>query len=279
MNSGEILSYVTFFYFFCFFFYLIMIFTFKDIFGLMGTYLTLFTLLLHSYGIVLRWIESYKMGIGHAPLTNLYESLIFFAWAIIFLYLIVEFKTKNRSPGVFTTPVAFLIMAYASYGGMESRITPLIPALKSNWLIAHVVTCFVGYGAFALAFSLSIMYLLKQRKENPNSSILNIIPPVHILDELTYQIIAIGFVMLTLGIITGAVWAHYAWGRYWGWDPKETWSLITWLIYGAFLHGRYVRGWRGRLLAVLSIVGFLSVIFTYLGVNLLLSGLHSYATG
>ncbi len=279
MNSGEILSYVTFFYFFCFLFYLIMVFTFKDIFGLMGTYLTLFTLLLHSYGIVLRWIESYKMGIGHAPLTNLYESLIFFAWAIILLYLIVEFKTKNRSPGVFTTPVAFLIMVYASYGGMESRITPLIPALKSNWLIAHVVTCFVGYGAFALAFSLSIMYLIKQRKDNSNTSILNIIPPVYILDELTYQIIAIGFVMLTLGIITGAVWAHYAWGRYWGWDPKETWSLITWLIYGAFLHGRYVRGWRGRLLAVLSIVGFLSVIFTYLGVNLLLSGLHSYATG
>ncbi|MBW2065210.1 MAG: c-type cytochrome biogenesis protein CcsB [Deltaproteobacteria bacterium] len=250
----------------------------KQAFGRLGTYIASLGLLGQTFAFILRWIESYDLGIGHAPFSNLYESLILFAWTIIFLYLLVEWRTKNRSMGVFVTPIAFLSMAYASYSpNISSRIQPLVPALKSNWLIAHVITCFFGYAAFALAFAFGLMYLLK-RRENPSSRslFLGLIPRPSVLDDLNYQMVVIGFLLLTLGIITGSVWAHSAWGSYWSWDPKETWSLITWLVYAAFLHSRMVRGWRGKRLAYLSIAGFCCVIFTYLGVNYL-SGLHSYA--
>ena len=250
----------------------------RDIFGRLATLITGIGLAGHTFAMILRWMESYRFGIGHAPLSNLYESLIFFAWAIILLYLIMEWRTKNRSIGTFATPLAFLIMAYASFTGITSRIQPLIPALKSNWLIAHVVTCFIGYAAFGIAFGLSIMYLLKRLDDSgKTNAFLKLVPQSNILEELSYQMFVIGFILLTLGIITGAVWAHTAWGRYWGWDPKETWSLITWLIYAALLHSRMIRGWRGKRLAILSIIGFSCVLFTYLGVNLVLSGLHSYA--
>jgi len=273
-----VLSYITFVYFASFLLYLLMMVMGKAILGRLATVITAIGLAGHTFAMILRWIESYRFGIGHAPLSNLYESLIFFAWGIILLYLLVEWRTKNRSIGAFATPLAFLIMAYASFTGITTRIQPLIPALKSNWLIAHVITCFIGYAAFAIAFGLSIMYLMKRLDGSGKTpALLKFLPESNILEELSYQMVVIGFILLTLGIITGAVWAHSAWGRYWGWDPKETWSLITWLIYAALLHSRMVRGWRGKRLAILSIVGFSCVIFTYLGVNFVLSGLHSYA--
>jgi cytochrome c-type biogenesis protein CcsB len=190
----------------------------------------------------------------------------------------VEWRTKNKTLGVFVTPLAFLAMAYASFSpSIESKIQPLVPALKSNWLIAHVITCFFGYAAFGLSFGLSLMYLIKQRKGAKNSNVfLRLIPKAPVLDDLNYQLVVIGFLMLTLGIITGSVWAHSAWGSYWSWDPKETWSLITWLVYALVLHSRMVRGWRGKRIAFLCIVGFSCVLFTYFGVNYL-AGLHSYA--
>ena len=278
MLNSIILSYITFFYFFSFLFYLLMMVMGRQIFGRLATLVTLAGFAGHSFAIALRWVESYQLGIGHAPLSNLYESLIFFAWTIILLYLIVEWKTKNKTIGTFAAPLAFLAMAYASYSpGINSAIQPLVPALKSNWLIAHVITCFFGYAAFALAFGLSLMYLLKKldRRER-NTLFLKIIPDSSLLDELSYQMVVIGFLMLTLGIITGSVWAHSAWGSYWSWDPKETWSLITWLVYAALLHSRMVRGWKGNKLAAFSIIGFCCVLFTYFGVNYL-AGLHSYA--
>ncbi|MBU0697890.1 MAG: c-type cytochrome biogenesis protein CcsB, partial [Proteobacteria bacterium] len=158
---------------------------------------------------------------------------------------------------------------------INDRIQPLLPALKSNWLIAHVISCFVGYAAFAVAFGISWMYLFKQRDPEGKSHLLVLFPGTTILEELNHQLIMFGFLFLTIGIITGAVWANSAWGRYWGWDPKETWSLITWFIYATLLHARMMRGWRGRRIAYLSIVGFAAVLFTYFGVNLL-PGLHSY---
>jgi cytochrome c-type biogenesis protein CcsB len=278
MINSVLLSYITFVYFVSFLLYLFMMVMGKDIFGRLATLITGIALAGHTFAMILRWVESYRFGIGHAPLSNLYESLIFFAWAIILLYLIMEWRTKNRSIGTFATPLAFLIMAYASFTGITNRIQPLIPALKSNWLIAHVVTCFIGYAAFGIGFGLSIMYLLKRLHDSGKTNVfLKLVPESNILEELSYQMVVIGFILLTLGIITGAVWAHSAWGRYWGWDPKETWSLITWLIYAALLHSRMIRGWRGKRLAILSIIGFSCVLFTYLGVNLVLSGLHSYA--
>ncbi|MBW2129447.1 MAG: c-type cytochrome biogenesis protein CcsB [Deltaproteobacteria bacterium] len=279
MINSVILSYITFVYFFSFLLYLMMMVIGKEIFGRLATIVTLSGLVGHTFGIALRWIESYRLGIGHAPLSNLYESLIFFSWAILVLYAVVERRTRNRTLGTFVTPLAFLAMAYASYSpNIKTHIQPLLPALKSNWLIAHVITCFFGYAAFGVAFGLSLMYLLKQRDQGEESSLfLKLIPAKHILDDLNYQMVVIGFLLLTLGIITGSVWAHSAWGRYWGWDPKETWSLITWLVYAALLHSRLMRGWRGKRMAILSILGFLCVLFTYFGVNYL-PGLHSYAT-
>jgi len=278
MINSMVLSYITFVYFIAFMGYLLMMVMGREIFGRVATVVTLCGLLGHSFAIGLRWIESYRLGIGHAPMSNLYESLIFFAWTIILLYLLIEWRTRNRSIGAFATPLAFLAMAYASYSpNVIERIQPLVPALKSNWLIAHVITCFFGYAAFGLAFGLSLMYLLKRRREGGKESLfVRLIPGRSLLDELTYQMILIGFLLLTLGIITGSVWAHSAWGSYWSWDPKETWSLITWLVYAAVLHSRLIRGWRGKRIAILAMIGFGCVLFTYFGVNYL-AGLHSYA--
>lgn len=278
MLNTVILSYVIFFYFAAFILYLLMLVMGRERLGRLATLVAVVGLLAQSFAIILRWVESYQMGTGRAPLTNLYESLIFFAWTVMLLYLIVEWRTRNRTLGAFVTPLAFLAMAYASYSpNISSRIQPLIPALKSNWLITHVVTCFFGYAAFGLSFGLSIMFLLKRtEREGTGEGLIKRLPGTDVLDDLNYQMVAIGFLMLSLGIITGSVWAHSAWGSYWSWDPKETWSLITWLLYAALLHSRLVRGWRGKKIAVLSIVGFACVLFTYFGVNYL-AGLHSYA--
>jgi len=279
MANSIILSYITFIYFFSFLFYFLRMVMGKEILGRAATWITIFGLAGHTFAIILRWIESYQLDAGHAPFSNLYESLIFFAWTIVFFQLLIERKSGNRSIGAFITPLAFLAMAYASLSpGISSRIEPLIPALKSNWLIAHVVTCFLGYAAFAIAFSLSLMYLLQKLDESKSKTLFSRLTPSRsVLDDMSYQMVIIGFLMLTIGIITGAVWAHTAWGTYWSWDPKETWSLITWLVYAALLHSRMVRGWRGKRLALFSIIGFFCVLFTYFGVNYL-PGLHSYAT-
>ncbi len=278
MDNSLILSYTTFIYFLAFLVYLAGMVMNRAFLSRLGTYLSLLGFSAQTLAIILRWVKSYEMGIGHAPFSNLYESLIFFAWTLMFLYLILEWRTKNRTIGAFVTPLAFLAMAYASFSpNISSHIQPLIPALKSNWLISHVITCFFGYAAFAISFGVSIMYLLKRLDtEDKNNLFLKLIPSTTILDDLNYQMIVIGFLMLTLGIITGSVWAHSAWGTYWSWDPKETWSLITWLVYASVIHTRLVKGWTGKKIAILSIVGFACVLFTYFGVNYL-AGLHSYA--
>ncbi|MCF8128481.1 MAG: c-type cytochrome biogenesis protein CcsB [Deltaproteobacteria bacterium] len=277
MDNSLILSYTTFVYFLAFMAYLLGMVMNRAFFSRLGTYLSLLGFAAQTIAIILRWVESYEMGIGHAPFSNLYESLIFFAWTLMLLYLILEWRTKNKTIGTFVTPLAFLAMAYASFSpGISTHIQPLIPALKSNWLISHVITCFFGYAAFAMSFGISIMYLLKRLDTSDRGSLfLKLIPPKAVLDDLNYQMVVIGFLMLTLGIITGSVWAHSAWGSYWSWDPKETWSLITWLVYASVIHTRLVKGWTGKKIAILSIVGFVCVLFTYFGVNYL-AGLHSY---
>ena len=245
--------------------------------GAVSTALLTFGLLLHSVGLAFRWVETHQTGYGYIPLSNMYESLIFFSWTIILIYLILEFKYQQKIIGVFVTPFAFLAIALTSIiPGIDAKITPLVPALQSNWLTIHVTTCFLGYASFAVSFGISILYLIRDKKEDQEERVFKWLPSTPILDEINYKSIVIGFPMLTLGIITGAAWANYAWGSYWNWDPKETWSLITWFIYAAFLHARFTRDWRGRKAAILSIVGFVFVLFTYFGVNYLISGLHSY---
>jgi cytochrome c-type biogenesis protein CcsB len=282
MNSSLLLSLVTFGYFFAALFYLISMVLKKEGIGVLAGWLIRAVFLVQTVAIILRWVESYQLGYGHAPLSNLYESLIFFAWTIALLYIWIEWMTKSKTIGVFATPFAFLAMAYASFApNISDRIQPLVPALQSNWLIAHVITCFLGYAAFAVSCSLSIMFLIRNSKKDPKKGkegLWAFFPGLPELDELIYKTIIIGFLLLTLGIATGSVWAHSAWGTYWSWDPKETWSLITWLLYAALLHARLMRGWHGKRIAWLSIIGFACVLFTYFGVNFILSGLHSYGT-
>jgi len=252
--------------------------------GLSGTYAALFGFVVETAAIGLRWKESYDQGHGHAPLSNLFESVVFFSWTIILIFLIIDFKYRYRAVGFFVVPFALLGLAWAQLG-LDSGIEPLVPALQSNWLLYHVVTCFLGYAAFAVGCGISIMYLIREKLEAgggstaagaPAGGLLSMFPSIRVLDDLNYKAIMIGFPLLTLGIVTGAAWANYAWGTYWSWDPKETWSLIVWFIYAAFLHARITRGWVGRRAAVLSVIGFAATIFCYLGVNLFLSGLHSY---
>jgi len=280
--------------------YLVHLVTGKRAAGVFAGGVSLLGFILHTSAIGLRWKASYEMGYGHVPLSNLYESVVFFAWTVQLLYGIFELRYRYRAVGAFVVPVVFLAMAFAQYGAplvryagtlvgseslgrfsIPSGIQALVPALQSDWLLYHVVTCFLGYAGFAVGAAVSVMYLIRLRYEKKGScgtwgKAMSILPPVSTLDQINYQAVLIGFPLLTLGIITGSVWANYAWGSYWSWDPKETWSLIVWLIYAAFLHARITRGWSGKRTAILSIIGFIATVFCYLGVNLLLPGLHSY---
>jgi cytochrome c-type biogenesis protein CcsB len=281
MNSSQLFGFTTFAYLAASFLYIaIFVFRAKKI-GMPALLLVIMGFLFNTGGIALRWVESYQQGAGHAPLSNMFESLVFFAWCIALFYLFLEFRYKNRVIGAFAVPFAFLSMALASLTGAE--IKPLVPALQSNWLIAHVMTCFVGYAAFAVAAGMGIMYLVRSTsiengKEINPDGLLATLPSLKVIDDITHKTIVFGFLWLSAGIITGAIWANSAWGTYWSWDPKETWSLITWFVYAGALHARFTKGWGGKRIAWLAIIGFLAVVFTYYGVNYLLSGLHSYGS-
>ncbi len=281
MDSSQLLGITTFTYLFATLLYVaIFVFKAEKKLGTIATFFTLAALIIETVALGLRWRESYALGIGHAPLTNMYESVVFFAWTIVAMYLLIEWRFKTKMIGAFAMPFAAGAMMYASLStNISKTINPLIPALQSNWLIAHVVTCFVGYAAFAVAAGLGIMYLLKSRSGDKADSMMSRLPELKVIDDITHKTMVFGFIWLSAGIITGAIWANSAWGTYWSWDPKETWSLITWFVYAITLHARYTRGWSGSKIAWLSLIGFASVIFTYYGVNFLLSGLHSYGSG
>ena len=279
MNSSLILSVTTFVYGLAASLYLAAWVFHKKGLNRPATWLVVLGIAGNAAGFILRWMESYQMGIGRIPLSNLYESLVFFSLMIAVIYLVIERKYGQPTIGAFAMPLATLSMAYASLSpNISDRIQPLLPALKSNWLTVHVITCFIGYAAFAIAFGLGLMYLIKRDDDGQASPRLSAIPPKRVLDELGHQMVLFGFLFLSAGILSGAVWANSAWGRYWGWDPKETWSLITWFVYATLLHARLMRGWRGKRIAVFSMVGFAAVMVTYFGVNYL-PGLHSYGAG
>ena len=281
MTSYQLFNYTTIAYFASMVLFLAFLGTRSKGVGLGATVIAWIGFAANTAAIAMRWMESRAMGYGHAPLSNLYESVVFFAWSILLVYLLFDLKYKQRAVGAFVLPGAFLWMAWGQLR-LNHSIEPLVPALQSNWLTYHVITCFIGYAAFAVAAGVSVMYLLKAGREDKNvtgsggGGLMTMFPSTKILDDINYKAIMVGFPMLTLGIITGAAWANYAWGTYWSWDPKETWSLIVWFIYAAFLHARFTRGWVGKKAAWLSIFGFAATIFCYLGVNLVLSGLHSY---
>jgi len=255
--------------------YFLYIATKNEVFGKVGTWVAFSGFAVNTAAMVIRYYESHRLGIGYMPLSNMYESMVFFAWAIVGLYLLFERSYRTRSIGAFIMPLGFLTMGI-SVLALSPEIRPLMPALQSDWLFYHVVTSFLGYAAFAISFGVSLVYLYVIKKKNqPQDSLL---PNNKTLEDINYKAIVVGFLLFTLGVLTGAVWANYAWGTYWSWDPKETWSLITWIVYAILLHSRYTGRWMGRRMAYISIAGFVAVVFTYWGVNYLLSGLHSYAS-
>jgi len=226
----------------------------------------------HCLTFVLRYIEA-----GHTPVVNLHESLSFFAWMVVGFFLLLRYRYKIEILGAFVSPLALLLIIGAA--ALPKEILPLPPALRSWWLPIHVTFAFLGDAIFALAFCAGVTYLIQERlvKSKYVGALSGRLPSLEVLDEINYRALTIGFPLLTIGIVTGAVWAEYAWGSYWSWDPKETWSLITWLLYAALLHQRLIKGWRGKKAAIMAIVGFGAVLFTFLGVNLLMEGLHTYA--
>ena len=226
---------------------------------------------LHTLALIHRYVEA-----GYTPVTNLYESFSFFAWMITGVFLVVNRKYKVKVLGAFLSPIALIFMIFGL--ALPQEIVPALPVLRSFWHPFHVFFAFLGDAVFTLAFCCGIMYLIQEHllKSQSAGAITKRLPSLKVLDDLNYQSLIIGFPLLTLGIITGAVWAEYAWGRYWDWDPKETWSLITWFFFAALLHQRLAIGWRGRKAAIMAIIGFLSILFTFLGVSYFLPGLHTY---
>ncbi|MBX3727590.1 MAG: c-type cytochrome biogenesis protein CcsB [Candidatus Sumerlaeia bacterium] len=226
-------------------------------------------------GIVARWM----LG-GRAPLSNMYESFTFAIAGMVLVALILEAMKLVRAVGLGAAILGFIFMVIAHKAPIfDSQIRPLMPALQSSWLTYHVVTIMLSYSAFALSFFVAGLYLVKSYVLGGDEGaglLARRLPTLRAMDVFNYRIIGVGFPLLTIGIIFGAVWAATAWGRPWGFDPKETWSAITWLVYAIYLHVRYLAGWSGRRAAIVAIVGFVSVLFTYFGVNYLLPGLHSY---
>jgi len=283
-------------------------FTSMDILAAIGTICTICINILLSVYLILRWVNY-----GHFPLSNLYESLIFLTWGLTFVHLILEKQNKSKLIGAINTPITLFITAFASFSlPVEmQKATPLVPALRSNWLMMHVSIMMISYATLIIGSLLSILFLIISQGKNiqlqgssygsslttneikfasSKNKILNIGSNYEInsfkiynqmnllqsIDNLSYRIIGLGFPLLTIGIISGAVWANEAWGTYWSWDPKETWALITWLIFAAYLHSRFTKSWKGKKPAILASIGFIVVWICYLGVNFLGQGLHSY---
>lgn len=205
------------------------------------------------------------MASGRIPLVNLYEFVLLFAWGTVLIHLLMQRRFKAQGLGLPVLLLVIMLMVYA--GNLSKEIHPLMPALQSYWLKVHVAVAILAYGSFAVSFGAALLYLIKDR--------LAILPDID-PEQLVYKAIAFGFPFMTLVLVTGAVWAEQVWGTWWSWDPKETWALVTWLIYAIYLHSRFNRGWRGQRSAWMAVAGFGAVVFTLFGVTWLLPGLHSY---
>lgn len=241
----------------------------KDKFSNYAKILFTISFISHTLALIARGV-----GAGRLPMTNQYEFASSFAWGIGLCYLVFLYKFNFNALGSFVTPIIIIIIGYAAMQNKE--VKSLMPALQSNWLAIHVSTAIIAYGAFGVACAISLMFVLKDKYSNSDFWKVNV-PSSEKLDMISYRAVSLGFMFLTFCIITGAIWAEQAWGAYWSWDPKETWALITWIIYAIYLHLRINKGWKGKQAAMFAIIGFICVIFTYIGVNTLLPGIHSYA--
>jgi len=214
---------------------------------------------------------------GHTPITSQHEAVVFFAWATTWAYLSFRWRYSVKNFGAFVSLLIFLLLVLSALSSRE--VSQLLPALQSWWLPVHAGVSLLAYGFLSLAFCGGLMYLLQERelKSKRFGYFFQRLPSLDALDQLNSHCLTAGFVFLTLGIITGSIWAKQAWGTYWQWDPKETWSLVTWFIYLLQIHQRFTVGWRGKRASVMAIFGFAAVVFTLWGVTYLLGGVHSYA--
>jgi cytochrome c-type biogenesis protein CcsB len=267
-----------------------------------GRFSTLVANFLLFFILCSRWIVA-----GYFPLSNLYESLLFLTWTLLTIYLFLETKTKSKLIGSILIPVAVFINGFANLtlSPEMQKSSPLVPALQSNWLMMHVSMMLVSYATLIMGSLLCILFLVISRNQDVDFKVMDdsslplynimldyyeakLLSPSNEISELgklkllqsidnwSYRIIGLGFPLLTIGIISGGVWANEAWGSYWSWDPKETWALITWLVFATYLHARITKGWEGKKTAILGGLGFFVIWICYLGVNFLGKGLHSY---
>jgi ABC-type transport system involved in cytochrome c biogenesis permease subunit len=233
----------------------------KDTLGKSSWVLVLVGTLILTGTVIIRWIN-----VGHIPYVQLYETFLFSTWAMTVVAVIADQTLKTRLPSTIASLLGTLVLVYIIQFPMTSRGgVHLVPALQSPWLDVHIATAFLSYAGFAISAGASVVYLFTRNE---------------ITDELSYRLVAFAFPLLGLAIILGAVWAHFAWGRYWGWDPKETAALVTWLVYAGYLHTRLVFGWKGHKASIFNLVGFACVVFTWVGLNLLggvIQSLHLYS--
>ena len=239
--------------------------------GRIGRWLLLAGVIIHAACFGVRHSTA-----GGTPVTSLHESFAFFAWCLVLLFLLLDLRFHLSVMGAFAAPLAFLLMIASALS--PNVVVQLNPVLKSWLFPVHIIFAFLGNAAFSLSFGAGIMYLIQNRmlKSKRFNGIYKLLPSLDVLDKVNYTCLSVGFPLMTLGIISGAFWANTAWGTYWSWDPKETWALITWFLYAALLHGRLTIGWRGRKAAIFSIIAFMFLLFTFLGVNLLLGGYHTF---
>lgn len=208
------------------------------------------------------------------PLNNGFEFGLCFVLAAAGVFVVIEKKFHLSAIGLFVMPVLVVISIWLV--SLDLTVQPVMPALRSYWLAVHVSAAVIAYGSFAVSFAVSVAYLIKEKNETNMQSRVQELPALKVLDEVSYKLIFIGVPFLTIMLVTGAVWAEYAWGQFWSWDPKETWALITWLAYALYLHMRFMKGFKGKRAAWISVLGFVAVIFTFFGVSYLLPGMHSY---
>ncbi len=237
--------------------------------GKLATLTAVIAFLVHTLSFLVRWIATYRMGLGHLHIVTLYESLSLIVWAIVIAYLILEFKFKNKIVGSFVIPLAAILLIYTTLvlPRAESKIAPVPEVLRGNFYNYHVIPCFFGYGAFAISFGASIMYFIRKRKKAVScteTDMLQVSSSLHFLNEIIYKAIAIGFIFFTIQLIAGMFRTKIIWGSYWQWDPTQVLGLTTWLIYGVLLHGRFTRWWKEDMTAILSILGFISAILGFL---------------
>ncbi|MEI6154742.1 MAG: c-type cytochrome biogenesis protein CcsB [Deltaproteobacteria bacterium] len=252
-------------------FYLLFLTMNRNIIEKLGHYSLFAGFCIHFLATLVRYFNA-----GYTPITNIYESLSFFSLCIAGFFLYLKRTYRIEIIGCIVLPILAVLLIWAST--FPAEIRPLPPVLKSCWLPIHTIFSFIGNAIFFISFFISLLYLVVERgiKKKRFPSIATRFPSLEILDLINYRCVSYGFPFLTVGIITGSIWASAAWGSYWNWDPKETWSLVTWIVYAILIHNRLTIGWRGRKTAYMMIIGFISILITFLGVNFFAGGFHSY---